>query len=119
MNNSEQETQEKHEYHDDSWHCCGPKQWKKCCPDIGRSGPGCFSGAGMPNAMTRCFSRCWYFFLFPVVLGTIFLLLGYFLGPEVTRALWMIGAGLIVVMGLFGLLAMRRIAARIGSSGCC
>ena len=119
MSNNGKKTPKQSEEHNESGPCWGPEQREECCPEIDNAEFGCFSGAEMPNVMEKCFSRCWYFPLFPMVLGTILLLLGYFLSPEVTRALWMIGAGTVLGMGLFGLLAMRRIAAKISSSGCC
>ena len=99
--------------------CCGPEERKKCCPDNDKSQSGCCDGGETPKDMGKCFSKCRYFPLFPVVVGTIFLLLGYFLNPEVTRMLWMIGGGLIVGLGLIGLIVIRRIAGRMGSTGCC
>ena len=49
----------------------------------------------------------WFPFI-PVVLGIILLMLGYFLNPEITRILWMIAAGFVILMGAFGLIMMNK-----------
>ncbi len=99
--------------------CCGPEQRAECCPDIGNADSSRFNGAEMPHAMAKCGNYCRYFLLFPAILGIIFLVLGYYLSPEVIRALWMIGAGMVAGMALLGVLAARRMATGNGFSGCC
>ena len=99
--------------------CCGPRRSGTCCPGIGDGGQACPTETRVPGAATMCGGKCRYFPLFPVVLGSIFLLLGYFLSPEITRVFWMAGAGMMVVMGLFCLLFMRRMAAGRSSTRCC
>ena len=39
----------------------------------------------------------------PVILGIALLLLGYFLDADITRILWMVVAGFIILLGAFGL----------------
>lgn len=98
---------------------CWPEEsWAECCPDISNLECGCFNSKAMPQAMASCFSRCRIFLLVPVILGITFLALGYYLDSDLIRALWMIGAGMVVVMTLLAVLAMRRFAAN-GFSGCC
>lgn len=119
MNDSEKKVQNQGEEYNQGGPCWGPAQRAGCCPDIGNADSGRFSGAEMPHAMARCFSSCRYFLLFPAILGIIFLILGYYLSPEVIRAWWMIGAGMVAGMALLGVLAMWRMATSHGFSGCC
>ena len=51
---------------------------------------------------------CRWFPLLPIIFGVAFLFSGYCLDAEITRILWIIGAGLIVLVGLFGLFMMGR-----------
>ena len=44
----------------------------------------------------------------PVILGILFLLLGYYLDAQITRILWMIAAGFMILMGTFCLLMMSK-----------
>jgi hypothetical protein len=119
MNDTGRNRQDNDEGHNDGGPCCGPELWAECCSDVGNEEPGRFGGADMSSAMAMCFNRCRVFLLFPVILGTAFLLLGYFLSPEVIRVLWMIAAGLMASMALFGAIAMRRIPARSDFPGRC
>ncbi len=88
----------------------GSEPWAECC---------CFGSKEWPDAMARCFSFCRYFLLFPVLLGILFLTLGYILGPEVIRPIWMVGAGILAGIGLLAFLAMSRFAAGSNFFGCC
>ena len=99
--------------------CCEPDERKRCCPDQGetKSASGC--GEGIAKGMDKCFSKCRYLPLVPIVLGSAFILLGYLLTPAVIRVLWMVGAGLVVAMGLFGLIIAQRIVVKVSQSGCC
>jgi len=115
MNVHEQEKQSLGEEHKQGSPCWGPEQWAECCSDVSNAGCACSSSKEWPDAMTSCFSYCRYFLLFPVILGIILLALGYYLSPEVIRAMWLVGAGMAVGMGLLAALVMRRFA--IG--GCC
>ncbi|MFC1765272.1 hypothetical protein ACFL6U_24770 [Planctomycetota bacterium] len=99
--------------------CWGPEQWANCCQGFGSTDSDIHSDTDMQQAMAKCFSCCRYFILVPIILGITFLLFGYYLSPDVIRALWMIGAGMAVGMGLFGALAMRRFATGSSFSGCC
>ena len=98
--------------------CWGPGAWAECCPGMGNANSSSCNGMEMPRAMARCFRSCRYFLLFPVILGIIFLVYGYYLSPEASRALWMMGAGMVAAMALFGVLVARRMTAESGFSGC-
>jgi len=111
--NGQQKTERKR---DNAWSCCGAEDWKTCCStDADSKGAFGWRSEGMPSFMGKCFSVFRYFPLVPVIMGAGFLALGYFLSPESVRVLWMVGAGIAVVMGLFGLVVVGRIASRIGS----
>lgn len=84
--------------------CCEPGDFSKmseCCQGPTESDGGCSS------MMNECMKRCRYFPLIPVILGTGLLLLGYFLDPRVTRVLWIILSGLIILLGIFGFVMMN------------
>ena len=51
----------------------------------------------------------------PVILGILLLLLGYYLDAEITRILWMIVAGFVVLLGTFGLVMMTMISRKFNS----
>lgn len=73
----------------------------KCC--------GSMSGSdGSGSMMSGCMKMCRWFPLLPVILGILFLLLGYYLDAEVTRILWMVAAGFLILMGMFCLLMMCK-----------
>ncbi|MFC1764892.1 hypothetical protein ACFL6U_22830 [Planctomycetota bacterium] len=119
MNNSEKKSQNQDQEHNQEKSCWGPEQWANCCQGFDDTDSGIHSDTDMQHSMAKCFSCCRYFLLAPIILGITFLLFGYYLNPEVIRALWMIGAGMAVGMGLFGALAMRRFTAGNSFSGCC
>lgn len=84
--------------------CCGPQGWpeavRSCCEDA--------SGASdRRSMMDKCMRACRWLPLVPVAIGALLLLLGYYLDAEVTRGLWMLFAGLVILMGAFGFLMMR------------
>lgn len=110
MNSYKQESQNQGEARQNGSPCWGPSQWAGC---------GCFSSQEWPDAMARCFSFCRYFMLVPVILGTVFLLIGYTLSPETIRIFWMIGATVLAGLGLLAVLVMQRFARGNGFSGCC
>ena len=60
------------------------------------------------SMMNKCMKRCRWFPFVPVVLGIALLMLGYFLNPEITRILWMIAAGFMATMGVFGFVMMNN-----------
>lgn len=62
------------------------------------------------SMMAKCMKGCRWCPIIPVILGTILLLLGYFLNPETIRVLWLILSGVVVLMGLFCLIAMNIIS---------
>ena len=115
---SDQKEQRKKEGEQRNWRpCCGTEGWKACCSTDEESGEGSgWCGEEMPNFMGRCFSAFRFFPLFPVLIGVCFLALGYLLSPETVRVLWMVGAGMFVMMGLFGLIVVGRIAVGIRSA---
>lgn len=78
-----------------------PKMMAKCCEDM--SGPG-----DSRSMMAGCMRMCRWFPLMPVILGILFLLLGYYLDAEITRILWMVAAGFFILMGTFCLLMMSK-----------
>ena len=85
--------------------CCGTQGSQEAMPDC------CKSIGGDDNCrsmMNKCMKGCRWFPFVPVVLGIAFLTLGYFLNPEVTRILWMIAAGFVILMGIFGLVMMSK-----------
>jgi len=95
------------------------KSEKKCCDTSGWNGPGMVEAmAGCCGSMSkrgdsgstmaRCMKMCRWFPLLPVIIGIVFLLLGYYLDAEITRVLWMAGAGLLILMGTFCLLMMSK-----------
>jgi len=59
--------------------------------------------------MKECMKRCRWCPIIPVILGIFLLLLGYYLDAEITRILWMAVAGLIILLGTFGLFMMNKI----------
>ena len=64
-----------------------------CCKSIDESGEPC-------SMMSKCMKGCRWFPLIPVILGTVLLLLGYFLNSEVIRIIWMIISGFVIALGL-------------------
>lgn len=79
-----------------------PDMMAKCCEGMRASG-----GPG-PSMMAGCMKMCRWFPLIPVILGIVFLLLGYYLDAEITRILWMAAAGFLILMGTFCLLMMSK-----------
>jgi len=83
--------------------CCGGRGmsdfFSQCCD--GMSGP-----RDCGSMMAECMKKCRWFLLIPVLMGAVFLLLGYFLDAEATRTLWMAAAGLVILMGFLGFLMM-------------
>ena len=119
MNNSENKSENTDREQNQTKSCWGPEHWANCCQCFGRKDPDFDSDTDMQHTMAKCFSCCRYFLLIPIILGITFLLFGYYLNPEVIRALWMIGAGMAVAMGMLGALAMRRFASGSSFPGCC
>ena len=76
-----------------------PEAMAKCCGGMSKSG-------GSRSMMAGCMKMCRWFPLIPVIFGIIFLLVGYYLDASIIRVLWMLFAGLVVVMGTFGLIMM-------------
>lgn len=85
--------------------CCGTQgsdtTMSDCCKTMWESDD-------RHSMMNKCMKGCRWFPLVPVTLGIALLLLGYYLDAEITRVLWMIAAGFVVLMGTFGLLMMNR-----------
>ena len=73
----------------------------KCCEDMSES-----NGCG--SMMAECMKKFRWFPLIPVIIGILLLLLGYYLDAEITRILWMIAAGFVILAGTFGLIMMGR-----------
>lgn len=87
-----------------------------CCP---QSSPemmaNCFEGVsskgshGMRAMMSECCRKMRVLRLFPAIpmaLGAIAFLLGYFLGGETIKILWLLMSGTVVIGGLVGLIMM-------------
>jgi hypothetical protein len=100
------ETKEKGSY---EGKCCGTVEDKqkmaevvaKCCESAGE-------GGDCRSMMNGCMKKCRWFPLFGVTIGILLLLLGYYLNAEVTRILWMVAAGFVVLVGIFVLIMMSR-----------
>ena len=73
----------------------------QCCTSAGE-------GFDCRSMMGECMKGCRWFPLIPVVLGILLLLLGYYLDAEITRILWLIAAGFVILMGTFCLLMMSK-----------
>jgi hypothetical protein len=69
----------------------------ECCEGVNRPGD-------CGNMMAECMKKCRWFPLTAVIIGVSLLLLGYYLDAEVTRILWMIATGLVVLTGTLGVL---------------
>jgi hypothetical protein len=86
--------------------CCGTQDSSEkipdCCKSIGKDDD-------HPSIMSKCMKVCRWFPSLLVVTGIALLLLGYFLNPEITRILWMIAAGFMILMGILGLIMMSKI----------
>ena len=108
MKTDEKRTEKKAEFG-----CCGIS----CCIPQGDSGRG--ERMDMRDMMASCAAYCRWFPLVPVVLGAIFLLLGYYLAPQVIRILWIAAAAVAVAMGLLGLVIAGRMARRFSKTRCC
>jgi hypothetical protein len=88
------------------------KEWPNisCCGTQGSHGgiPDCCKSArqadGWDSMMDRCMKVCRWFPLIPVLFGIAFFVLGYYLDAEITRILWMVAAGLVILMGTFALI---------------
>ncbi|MHC4242407.1 MAG: hypothetical protein ACYSU4_08390 [Planctomycetota bacterium] len=74
---------------------------EKCCEGMNESGD-------CGSKMAECMKRCKWFPLMPVIFGVALLLMGYYLDAEITRILWMIAAGFVILMGTFGLAMISR-----------
>ena len=79
-----------------------PEAMAKCCSGMSKSGDS-------RSMMAGCMRMCRWFPVIPVIFGIAFLLLGYYLDPSIIRVLWILFAGLMIMMGTFGLVLMGRI----------
>ena len=68
------------------------------------SGCGCDSDCKMGELMKECMGKCECSGFMFLVLGIVFLLLGYFLSPETVRVIWLVFSGIGVLMGLLCML---------------
>ena len=78
-----------------------PEMMVKCCG--GMSGSGDYR-----SMMAGCMKVCRWFPVIPVIFGIVLLLLGYYLDASIIRIFWMLFAGFIAVMGIFGLILMGK-----------
>jgi hypothetical protein len=85
--------------------CCGtnasPGEIPDCCKSM-------FETDARSSMMSKCMRVFRWFPLVPVMLGIVFLLLGYYLDAAITRVLWMLVAGFVVLLGTFGLILAGR-----------
>lgn len=73
----------------------------KCCEGMSKN-------SDCSSMMSDCMNRCKLFPLMAVISGIALFLLGCYLDAEITRILWMIAAGFLILMGTFCLLMMSR-----------
>jgi hypothetical protein len=90
---------------DDKWKMS--EMMDKCCAGMNGTND-------RRSMMAECMKKCRWFPLMPVIFGIVLLLLGYYLDAEIIRVLWMIGAGLLILLGTFCLLMMS-----VGKRICC
>ena len=83
----------------DNWRIT--EMMSECCKGMMEKGDGNFM-------MSECMKKCRWFPLIPVIFGIALLMLGYYLDAEVTRILWMIFAGMMILMGTCCLLMMSN-----------
>lgn len=89
--------------------CCGTVKDKwtmtemmnECCKGMRENGDG-------SSMMAGCMKKCKWFPLMAAIFGIALFLLGYYLDAEITRILWMLAAGFLILMGTFCLLMMNR-----------
>ena len=74
------------------------------------------AGKGMMQSCQKAFR---WMPLLPITLGIGFGTIGDYLNPETTRILWMIGAGMITTMGLFGILMAAKFQGKTNMPSCC
>ena len=93
------------------------KSAEKCCDKSFWGGPGMFesmagccggmSGSGDSRSMMAgCMKMCRWFPLVPMIFGIALFVLGYYLDASIIRVLWMLFAGFMAVLGIFGLILM-------------
>lgn len=85
--------------------CCTP-------PSSTEAGEG-ETGSTMAGMMRECIRRFRWFLLLPIAFGALSLLLGYYLDAQVTRVLWLILSGFVVLTGTFGFMMISRMIRRI------
>lgn len=64
----------------------------------------------MMSMMKECMKQCKPCALMPILFGSVFFVLGYFLEAEIVRILWLIFTGLIVLMGVFAFIMMSAMS---------
>lgn len=79
----------------------GPGGMTGCCG-------GTWGSGDRRSMMGRCMTTCRWFPLVPVILGIALLLLGYYVDASITRVLWMLAAGILVLVGALGLIVAGR-----------
>lgn len=83
--------------------CCGPRgiseMMTECCESMSES-------RDWRSMMGQCMKGCRWFPLIPVILGAAFFLLGYYLDAEITRILWLVVSGFMILLGTFGFIMM-------------
>jgi hypothetical protein len=84
--------------------CCGTQGSHGTIPDCCKS---ITEADDCRSMMSKCMKGYGWFPLVPVVFGIALLLLGYYLDAEITRILWMVAAGLVILMGTLGAVMMR------------
>jgi hypothetical protein len=85
--------------------CCGTQGSHGTIPDCCKS---IIEADDCRSMMSKCMKGCGWFPVIPVVLGIALLLLGYCLDAEITRILWMVAAGFVILAGTFGIIMMSK-----------
>ena len=81
---------------------------QKMAEMMGKGCEGMSESSDCGSKMAECMKKCKWFPLIPVIFGVVLLLLGYYLDAETTRILWMIAAGFVIFLGIFGLVMIGR-----------
>ncbi len=64
----------------------------------------------MMGMMKECMQQCKPCALMPILFGGVFFGLGYFLDAEIVRILWLVFAGLMILMGVFAYIMMSTMS---------
>lgn len=82
-------------------------------PKAEQSSCGCGSAAGIKGMAQHCVGKARVVALAILTLGVAGLAVGYFLGVETTRALWLTAAGIATLLGVGGLVALTLLGRKL------